>query len=181
MSKSIDEVTFSDMRCRYQTGRSIHISGVGRDKKFEYRNGVMTALGDIEQSKWMELAKELIERAGEQELYTSLHEWEAKHNYCGRTKAELEQHTLELHMGRFFDNPHWVDFVPFNSVYRPEILKQAKLTWVQCECCNRPGITTFEQVQAAYGIPPRICCPICGRYTSFEIISEPCEVISENG
>lgn len=181
VDKRIEEITFSDLRCHYGTGRSIHISGTGRDKKFKYRHGVMTNLGDIEQKEWQELAKALIKRTGEQALFSSLYEWEVRKNNCGKTKDELEQHTLELHMGRFFDDPKWVDYVPFNAKYRPHVLACANLVWVQCECCQRPGKTTKEQIETAYGQPPTVCCPICGRFSAFEVVPNPIGEVNHNG
>lgn len=57
--KPIEELKFSDLRVHYGTGRSIHVSGTGRDKKFRYRYGAMTDLGDFR----MEVFAECVDRA----------------------------------------------------------------------------------------------------------------------
>ena len=46
-----DSVTFEDLSVHFFTGRSILLSGSGRDKKYSYRSGVMTDVGDIELSR----------------------------------------------------------------------------------------------------------------------------------
>ena len=37
-------ITFSDLRIHYGTGRAIHLSGSGKDKKYTYRAGIQTDL-----------------------------------------------------------------------------------------------------------------------------------------
>ena len=68
----MSEISFADLRCRFQTGRSFVVSGEGRNREYGYRNGVQCALGDLERSQWSELVRELIDRKGEQELYNQL-------------------------------------------------------------------------------------------------------------
>lgn len=58
--KPIEELKFSDLRVHYGTGRSIHVFGTGRDKKFRYRYGAMTDLGDLEILEWKSLLNALI-------------------------------------------------------------------------------------------------------------------------
>ena len=50
MKKAIANLSFSDLKVRYFTGRSILISDTGQGKRYQYRNGCMTALGDLESS-----------------------------------------------------------------------------------------------------------------------------------
>ena len=66
--KPIEELKFSDLRVHYGTGRSIHVSGTGRNKKFRYQYGTMIVLGDLEISEWKSLLNVLIEYHGEQEI-----------------------------------------------------------------------------------------------------------------
>ena len=54
MKKAIANLSFSDLKVRYFTGRSILISDTGQGKRYQYRNGCMTALGDLEISEWRE-------------------------------------------------------------------------------------------------------------------------------
>lgn len=98
------ELTFDDLRCRHFTGRSYIQSGEGRNRVCGYRVGVQCSLGDIEQSEWFRMVRELIERKGEQHLYEQLLEYLTEHNYTRSTKIQLERKALELHADRIFDN-----------------------------------------------------------------------------
>ena len=101
----------------FSTGQSILLSGSGRDKKYGYRNGIQTDLGDIRNDVWRDLVRELIVRSHEEDLFDKLLEWEKEHTYWLKTKAELEHYTLELYAARIFDNPKWVDYEAFAKHY----------------------------------------------------------------
>lgn len=111
------QLTHADLRAHFSTGQSILLSGSGRDKKYGYRNGIQTDLGDIRNDVWRELVRELIVRSHEEELYDKLLEWEKQHTYWLKTKAELEHYTLELYAARIFDCPKWVDYEAFARHY----------------------------------------------------------------
>ena len=99
-----DQLTHKDLHAHFSTGQSILLSGSGRDKKYGYRNGIQTDLGDIRNDVWRDLVRELLE-------------WEKEHTYWLKTKAELEHYTLELYAARIFDNPKWVDYEAFAKHY----------------------------------------------------------------
>ena len=105
-----DQLTHKDLHAHFSTGQSILLSGSGRDKKYGYRNGIQTDLGDIRNDVWCDLVRELIVRSHEEDLFDKLLEWEKEHTYWLKTKAELEHYTLELYAARIFDNPKWVDY-----------------------------------------------------------------------
>ena len=88
------ELTFGDLRCRDFTGRSYIKSGEGRNRVYGYRTGIQCDLGDVEQSEWFRMVRELIDRKGEQHLYAQLLEYLTEHNYVKRTKAQLERLSL---------------------------------------------------------------------------------------
>lgn len=100
-----NQLTPKDLHAHFSTGQSILLSGSGRDKKYGYRNGIQTDLGDIRDDVWRELVRELIVRCHEEILFNKLLEWVKEHTYWLRTKAELEQYALELYAARIFDNP----------------------------------------------------------------------------
>ena len=75
---------------------------------------------------------------------------------------------LQLHISRIFDNPRWVNFIPFNREYRPEVLEHASLVTVINECCGKPGEVTQEQIDGA--CTGTVACPHCGRWSSFSIV-----------
>lgn len=101
--------------CSWTCGCEIYSSG--RDKKYGYRNGIQTDLGDIRNDVWLDLVRELIVRSHEEDLFDKLLEWEKEHTYWLKTKAELEHYTLELYAARIFDNPKWVDYEAFAKHY----------------------------------------------------------------
>lgn len=117
-------LTFSDLRAHFGTGRAYLISQYGREKKYGYRKGIQTDIGDLEVSEWKRLVRELIERAEEQELQEQLVEWVKSHYKWLHTKDEVELYALKLHAFRIFDNKEWVGYLAFNQAYRPEILNK---------------------------------------------------------
>ena len=76
-----DQLTHKDLHAHFSTGQSILLSGSGRDKKYGYRNGIQTDLGDIRNDVWRDLVRELIVRSHEEDLFDKLLEWEKEHTY----------------------------------------------------------------------------------------------------
>lgn len=120
LRKPESELTFEDLSVKHFSGRSFLKSGEGRDKVFGYRNGVVTKLGDIEESEWRKLILGVITRSGELELLEQLKLWAAAECPWLHTKREVEYYALELHAYRIFDNPDWVSYELFNREYRPK-------------------------------------------------------------
>ena len=145
--KPLDEITFADLRVHFGTGRAILVSGTGRDKVYRYRHGIMTDLGDLKTDEWAELAKTLIQRTGEQEMYAHLLEWLSLHNGFCRSPGGREQYALELHMSRIFDCEEWADFIPFNRQYRSAVLQKADIVLAKCTVCGRTQQKTRAQYQ----------------------------------
>ena len=136
----MSEISFAGLRCRFQTGRSFVVSGEGRNRVYGYRNGVQCALGDLEQSQWCELARDLVDRKGEQELHKQLQQYLKDHNYAKASNKEMEFHALVLHMDRIFDNERWLGFVEFNQQYRPEILTATRLILIMPNAVKKPAL-----------------------------------------
>ena len=80
--------TFNDLRIHFTTGRAIYLSGTRQDKKYTYRFGVQTALGDIEISVWKAAVKRLNHACGEDELQQALMAYMEDHISWWHTKAE---------------------------------------------------------------------------------------------
>lgn len=161
---SVAELKIEDIRFMYGTGRAIYISGTGRDKVYDYRNGCMTKLGDIEEGEWLSLMRFLIERDGEQELFKQLLTWETEHDFSDSDKQTLERDTLIKHSMRIFDDVKWVDYVRFNQRFRPEELTKSILVDIVTDCCGTPDVQTIELVDKW----PKVTCPKCGTYTTFK-------------
>lgn len=167
----MSDLSYADLRCHYQTGRSYVVSGEGRNRVCGYRTGVQCNLGDIEQKEWCEMVKELIQRKGEQELYKQLLQHLKDHNYAKESIRELEFKALQLHASRIFDNEAWVDFLKFNRKYRPEVASSARLVWIVPECCKKSGEITRTMLDSHKHIDNRVCCPHCGRWAHYEILT----------
>ena len=182
----MSDLSYANLRCHYQTGRSYVVSGEGRNRVYGYRNGIQCNLGDIEQKEWCQMVKEVIQREGEQEviqregeqeLYKQLLQHLKDHNYAKESNRELEFKALQLHASRIFDNEAWVDFLKFNWKYRPEIASSARLVWIIPECCKRPGEVTQVLLESHKHIDNRACCPHCGRWVRFKFYTT--RVVSE--
>ena len=136
------------------------------------------------------MVRELIDCKGERHLYEQLLEYLTEHNYAKSTKTQLERKALELHADRIFDNEAWVDFLKFNRKYRPEVAAATKVVYIRTECCSKPGAipqtqfdalssTTITPLKKALSsisgtnsrIDDRVCCPHCGRWTHYEIMT----------
>lgn len=161
--------TFEDLRMHYRTGRSVLISGTGRDRKYGYRHGVQCNLGDLEEADWVSQVKDLIERSGEKQLYNELLEWCKENNFARESEKDLRFRALELHASRIFDDERWVDYLAFNRRYRPEVIDPSRLRWIRTECCNKPAQTTIKLIEEIYD--NRTSCPICGRWSFFEVLT----------
>lgn len=144
------DVTFADLRCHCQTGRGYVVSGEGRNRVYGYRIGVLCDLGDIEVSEWCQMVRDLIEQAGEQDLYQHLLEYVKEHYLWLKSKRERENTALELHVARIFDNQEWVGFVEFNQKYRPEILAAVELVTVVPECCKKSGLMPRKRLESSH-------------------------------
>ena len=88
--KSLEHLTFADLRVHYGTGRAFLIRQEYRRNVYGYRKGVKTDLGDLEEKDWIQLATGLIQKSGEQQLQKNLLEWEQEHNYCNSSPKEME-------------------------------------------------------------------------------------------
>lgn len=115
-------LTYESIRFRTHTGRAFLMSDRGFKKKYGYRHGVQTPIGDIEENLWYELMRELIIQNGDTVLFEQLLEWHMAIPIAGQSKKEKEQYTLRCFSHRIFDDEKWVDYIPFNRKYRPAIL-----------------------------------------------------------
>ena len=161
------KLEFEDLQWQYGVFQSTS-TGSGRDKKYSSWSGVKTRIGEIEESVWYQAAEKLIREKGEQELLGYLTQWCSERNFLKESADRIRKRALQLHVDRIFDNPRWVDFVPFNRRYRPEVLQTTHLVTVVNECCQEPGVVTQEQIDAAF--EGTIACPCCGKWSHFDIV-----------
>lgn len=118
-----ENLTYEMIKFGTHTGRAFLINDRGFEKKYGYRHGVSTPIGDIEENLWYALMKELIDKNGDTKLFQQLLDWYQDSPVAGRTKKEKEHYVLEFFSNRIYDSVDWVDYVPFNQKYRPEVLQ----------------------------------------------------------
>lgn len=142
------KLTFIGLSKKFGTFRTYNdgTDRLGR-KKHRSRVGVLTDYGDIEVTLWCELVHKLIDEHGEQKLFNHVKVWFMKERKWLTDKQEIERNALELHAYRIFDNPLWVDFVPFNEKYRPEVLEQTELVWVVNDTDPKPQRIPREKME----------------------------------
>ena len=163
------EITLPKLRCKYGTFQ-VRRDGTDRlgRKKYNNRIGIQTDLGDLEIHLWSSLLRKAIEQSGEKALYNHLLAWQKQHNFVKQSKEELEEQTMDLFAGRIFDNPLWVDFVPFNRKYRPDYLATIDMVTVVNTCCRKPYQIPSERYEQIQGKDS--CCEHCGRHGPFQLI-----------
>lgn len=120
---NIQELTCAQLSVHYSTGRAYVISGTGRDRKYGFRAGKMTNIGDVLEEDWITLARYIIERDSEQDIFTGLVEY-AKTCAWLHSNKEREEYALDLHMRRIFENPEWVGYEAFTAKYRHVLCTQ---------------------------------------------------------
>ena len=125
-----DSLTFVKVKFLYGTGRSNTFTTV-HGKVTTYRRGVMTEIGDIEESVWMQIVEFLIKKSHESELYHNLFEWIKERSKWCASETERREYALRLHASRIFDDQEWVDYRAFNAKYRPSIIEDQ-----QKNCCG---------------------------------------------
>lgn len=107
----LDTITLEELAIKFHTGQAYIKSQNGRHKEFGYRTGVMTPVGDIEQSVWVEAVERVIHRIGEWDLQLKLREW-----YKGSFAEKDNLGALEAHSIRLYKDPKWVDYRKFNGL-----------------------------------------------------------------
>lgn len=83
-------LSYADIRKHYGTMNSIHVSGSGRDKVYRTRIGVMTSLGDVEETEWRKLAIAVIEAKGDSAEFQRTLEWVKRQKKYNHLKTEAE-------------------------------------------------------------------------------------------
>ncbi len=125
IQQSIEELSFDDVRELHGTGRSYQVEKRRyEDKGYTYRHGIQTKIGDIELSVWYELVERMIRLKGQEELYNQLLTWVEEEVAWCKTKEEVKDYALKLHAMQIFDDPEWVDYIPFNKRFRPKRIEE---------------------------------------------------------
>lgn len=145
-----EKLDYEMIRFRTHTGRAFLINDRGFEKKYGYRHGVETPVGDIEENLWCELMKELIKKNGDTALYEQLLEWYRDIPVAGQTKKEREFYVLQCFSNKIFDNTGWVDYLAFNQKYRPGIFKDTETETTDDEKIDVAAREILERHRAAF-------------------------------
>lgn len=160
-----EQITFENLRPFYETGISSTYKTSSGKKIIEYRHGVMTSLGDIEESEWVKAVKTLARAQNEESLLMHLSDKQFAGFHC-KSVREVEKAACSLYARQMHNNKSWVNYVPFNKLYRPELLKNDKdIVWVLPKCCKELFQSTRQIIKRSYD--NKIECSICGRHTEF--------------
>jgi len=115
---NLETLKAEDLKWQFGTGQAIS-SGSGRDKKYTYRHGVQTPIGDIERSVWIRAAEYVVERDGLQEEVKRMTPYMLYHG----THMDIYTSTLDACLSRLYCNIKWVHFIEYNEKYHPELLR----------------------------------------------------------
>lgn len=164
-----EEITLEKLQRKYGTFqcRCVGLDRVGK-KKYNSRVGIQTDLGDIEIQLWKELVLRCIEQAGEKALYQHYLVWTIKHDITDCSREKIEEDVLDRYILRFFDDPRWGDFIPFNRKYRPEFLANFELAKTKQLCCGYTEEVTrlwLDQLRVS-----ELRCRRCGKTAPFSVI-----------
>lgn len=122
--KVLDGLTFEKVKLKYGTGRSSTFSTLN-GKKTSYRHGVMTEIGDIEVSVWMQIVECLIRKANETELHV-------QYRNIFRSSENRHRRRRELGIGKFAFRIFAAWFIlPCNKFYADQ---------TRCDCFGKGEI-----------------------------------------
>lgn len=63
----------------------------------------------------------------------------------------------------------WIDYIPFNRRFRPEVVEGRRFPKIRVDCCNRE-ISEVTEESLRRDMAP---CPGCGAFRSYEVIERP--------
>ena len=156
-------LSMGDLHWMNCTGKGLTI-GSGRKKKHSFRRGIQTPIGDIEFSVWIQAAEYIVTRDGLQEELEHLLPFVTCFGESSYAKQLAHALQLDMCLSQCYCNPRWVDFVPYNERYHPELLHSTPMVEVTMGCCKTvcsiPKVQIHEETQTAH-------CPVCGRWASF--------------
>lgn len=173
----IDEAQISHENLQYMhgTGVAINLEDCRRtgEKRYKYRNGIQTKLGDIEETVWKELVKMLIKKENDEEFYKQILEYETEEKRFGVVdKDEIEKEALRAYAMKLYDKKSAWGYIRFNARYRPHLLEDPTLLTVIPDCCLRVCKATQERIEKKWDDPNEkvIPCPYCDKVTTFTIV-----------
>ena len=157
---NLETVTAEDLRWKYGTYTS-KSKGKGRDKVTTSRSGIMTPIGDIELSIWVEAARSVVHRDGLDEELNHMTGYYLKDESPAFPKKDLVNEALSAVLSGLYKDQAWVGFIKYNQKYHPDLLAAANLVEVYSTCCGAP--CTFTKAWLERG-DKYATCPQCGEW-----------------
>uniref|UniRef100_UPI002A8053D9 hypothetical protein n=1 Tax=Enterocloster bolteae TaxID=208479 RepID=UPI002A8053D9 len=119
---------------------------------------------------WYQLAEQVIGLHGETWLLEALEVWCKEEKHYPRYGFDLHKEALDLHSNRIFDSEGWIDYIPFNRRFRPEVVEGRRFPRIRVDCCDREISEATEEMLERRDVAP---CPKCGAFRSYEVIERP--------
>ena len=161
-------ISHENLIALHETGKSVLVSGAGKDKVFRYRVGKQTPIGDIEQSVWKVLVYRLAEKCGEEKLLEQYREWVKTNVSWIQNKKTAEMGAMELYVSNQHLNRKWWGYVSFNRAYYPERLNDdPSLLSVIPDCCRKQFRVPPEGIRQNHLEQQVISCPYCKDSSKF--------------
>ena len=159
----LQQLSTGDLHWMYCTGKGL-TTGSGRNKKHSYRSGIQTPIGDIEISVWIKAAEHIVERDGLQEELERLLPFAAASIGSSHSRELVHARHLDMCLSEIYRNPTWVNFIPYNERYHPELLENTLMVEVIMGCCKKVCTISKAQIHEENQTAP---CPVCRRRASF--------------
>lgn len=123
---SIDEIpktkiTKENLKYTLRTGQSKTKKDVLRKRNItEYRDGMLTPIGDIKYSVWKSAVYLVVDKRQEQRLFKALKEY-FQNSPSPAFRKDYEEWALIAYMSDLYNNPEWVGYEEFHQKYYSEV------------------------------------------------------------
>lgn len=111
----LSNIKLSDLAIRFRTGQAV-TNGIGRDKRWSYRHGILCDLGDIENDVWTGAAAITVMRIFGTEYFDQVKAFVHKYGLPTERSSDREKqiYALNICLSQLWENEEWVlrdDFI----------------------------------------------------------------------
>ena len=145
-------------------------SEAAKPKRFTYRLGFLTPLGDIQRNIWYRLAEKLIYHNYEGWITDALQEWYLTHHPGDGTSEKAWQLALKTHIHREHESESWIYYIPWNRENRPSALEGNEYPTVSFLCCGHNCAIALVLIQNEKKVLYSRC-PNCYEISELEVLS----------
>ena len=116
------EITKENLKFTLRTGRSKTKKDVFRKRNItEYRDGMLTPIGDIKYNVWKSAVYLVIKQQQEQRLFNTLIEY-YKNSPSPAFSKDYEARALTAYISELYNNSEWVGYEEFHLKYYSEVI-----------------------------------------------------------